>query len=316
MESLEQQLIYKNNEVPSIFVFDEYETLQDKDYVVFDNMLDGMTGLNIKNIVIKQMRHESFKKATAYLIGKQKVNIVWQASYSDILSILQEADYQFDNSIMVIIKIEVNNVEMNDVFDNICRFRDKYNNVAGVIVPVNGKNYDFFSNLMELIYEQLHCSLIISPQMDAKNPDYISWLQLDVLYCNTIEFNKKVNDSKAILMEYGILPARLLNEHPCNGYVCTKHTCHSNKNDLPRRLILLRDGTILPESDSINCKLSIGNISEKSMVEIVKEYKDHESHALFKKLAKDIYIKWIQTCPFRVIPWSMLFIEEASELGE
>lgn len=313
MESLQQQLVYKENESPSVFLIDEYETLVDKDFSVFDNMLCGMDEMNIKNIVVKHMGHERFKEVSAYLIEKKMVNIVWHATYSDIIDILQEEIYQFEKGVGIIIKIDASQVKKGDIFNNICRFRERYNNIAAVMMSIDDKYYDDFTDLMEVIYEQLRCTLIVSPQLDEKKNDYISWSKLDILYCNAIEFNKKVNDFKAVLMEYGILPARLLNEHPCNGYVCSKSTCHSHKNDLPRRLILLRDGTVLPESDSINCNLSIGNILEKTLTEVAKEYKDHENHLRFKSIAKDIYTKWIQTCPFRVVPWSRLFIEEAND---
>lgn len=314
MELKEQQLVYKNNEAPCIFLEDEYKLLQEEDYRIFDNLLNGMEELNIKNLVFKNMGYESFEWISSYLSKEEDKNIVWYVKCSQVQEILKVDEIKFKKGIKIIVKISEHETEKELIYDNICSLKKKYNNISGVLLPILRSDYaDFLINLEE-VYNQLQCSIIVAPQLNLEKAESISWPQLDALYCNTIEFNKRVNNSMATLMEYGILPARLLNEHPCNGYVCAKHTCHSNKNDLPRRMILLRDGTLLPESFETNKLFCIGNINEKALIEVIKEYKDSEPHLLFKKISKEIYTKWIQTCPFRVVPWSRLFIDEAKEL--
>lgn len=315
MELNEQQLVYKNNEAPCIFLEDEYKVLQEEDYRIFDNLLNGMEELNIKNLVFRNMGYESFERISSFLSKEEEKNIVWYVKSSQVQEILKVDKIKFKKGIKIIVKISEDETEKKLIYDNICRLKEEYNNVSGVLLPILKSNYaDFLTNL-EAAYNQLQCSIIVAPQLNLEKAENISWNQLDTLYCNMIEFNKRVNNSMATLMEYGILPARLLNEHPCNGYVCAKHTCHSSKNDLPRRMVLLRDGTLLPESFEINKLFCIGNVNEKTLMEVIKEYKDSEPHLLFKKIAKEIYIKWIQTCPFRVVPWSRLFIDEAKGLG-
>lgn len=314
MESMEQQLVYKNNETPCIFLEDEYNDLQEEDYRIFDNLLNGMEELNIKHIIFNNMGNESFERISSYLSRKEEKNIIWYVSYPQAREILKTTNIKFKQGIKIIVKISEHE-KQKEVYDNICRLKEKYNNITGVLFPILESDCDDFLATLNEAYNQLQCSIIVAPQLNQEKVECISWFQLDILYCNVIEYNKRVNNNVATLMEYGILPARLLNEHPCNGYVCSKHTCHSNKNDLPRRLILLRDGTLLPESSKVNRLFCIGNISKKTLIEVAKEYKNSESHLLFKAASKEIYVKWIQTCPFRVIPWRRLFIDEARRLG-
>jgi hypothetical protein len=128
-----------------------------------------------------------------------------------------------------------------------------------------------------------------------------------------IEFNQQVDTIDATIMEYGYLPSRLLNEHPCNGYMCSGHTCHSFKGNLPRRLILRHDGVLLPESISISDDYALGNLRESSMRYILKEYCDSKQHLLFLEAARNVYVQWVQTCPYKVIPWRVLLVEQSNK---
>jgi hypothetical protein len=180
-------------------------------------------------------------------------------------------------------------------------------NVPVVLTATNDNNKYLMDNL-KAITDEIPNILIISAQLEmGGNCNGITWQNLDVLYCNVIDLIREVPNKK-ILMDYGILPTRLLTEHPCNGYVCSHGTCHSLKNNLPRRLYINRAGNVIPEHLDMKPQYYLGNILEKDLISIMDEYKDSAKHENFLVLAKKVYTKWVQVCPYRVIHLSDLMM--------
>lgn len=178
-----------------------------------------------------------------------------------------------------------------------------------VVLSVSNDNYSYLMDNIKPISDAYPNILIISAQLEMgenKN-NTITWENLDLLYCNIIDLLRK-SSTKKILMDYGILPIRLLTEHPCNGYVCSHGTCHSSKNNLPRRLYINEDGNIIPEHIDMKPEYYLGNILEKDLIDIIDGYKDSTRHENFLVLAKRVYTKWVQVCPYRVVHLSDLLM--------
>lgn len=197
------------------------------------------------------------------------------------------------------------------------RLRDQIGFVA-VIVPVNKHNLEYVREFASELYKATGQSVIFDPEIDpfGRNcdPVKLSWQELDMLYSRLIELNRSANRHDAFLMNLGLLPARLLVEHPCNCYVCYGQSCHSQKSNFPRRLSLLADGTVLPISRFTNKNLAIGNIKNHSIRDLMMTYVNGEQHDIFRSLSKKIFIEWVQTCPYRVVPWDDLFVASSYEI--
>ena len=233
-----------------------------------------------------------------------------------------------DNMLKCITRIQTDSVLLHSEFsnkenaviycgniENNCdKLQDLKNTVAiPTIIKATDQNYlkimEFISQLDESFKNTLIVNANINMDSDV-NTDFISWIHMDELYCSIIDIQRK-HPSIAILMDYGILPLRLLAEHPCNGYVCSHDTCHSFKNNMPRRLFIDGTGEVLPEHPKMPQSYSMGNIYKNDFLTILETYKDSQQHIAFLALAKNMYTKWVQTCPYRVIPWSDLLLQMA-----
>lgn len=188
-----------------------------------------------------------------------------------------------------------------------------------LLVKVTDQNVH---NLVEVICNQetaAERTVIISAGVEFGNvPKSVKWYNLEQLYCKVIELQREFPNRK-ILMDYGILPTRLLTEHPCNAYVCSRATCHSGKNNLPRRIFVNEVGDLCPEHINISSRFYLGNIFDSSLDVIFTSYQNSDRHAAFLKLAKDTYLQWVATSPYRVIPWSSLLVvkdENRNMIGE
>ena len=233
-----------------------------------------------------------------------------------------------DNILKCIVRIQSDSVLLRDEFannenaaiycGNIEKEHDKLQslqNTAAIptIIKATEQNYLQIIEFISKLDESFKNTLIVNANINVDasiDTDFISWVHLDELYCAIIDIQRKY-PSITILMDYGILPLRLLAEHPCNGYVCSHDTCHSFKNNMPRRLFIDSTGEILPEHPKMPHKYSLGNILEKDFLKILEDYKDSPQHTAFLSLAKNLYTKWVQTCPYRVIPWSDLLLQMA-----
>jgi hypothetical protein len=131
---------------------------------------------------------------------------------------------------------------------------------------------------------------------------------LDELYTKIIKIQEGLDSYKAIFISSGILPTKLLIEHPCNCYMCSGCNCHSEKNNICRKLIINKQGDILPESHIIGESFKIGNLLEDNIYNILERYKNSEAHNNFMKIVREAFLKYIEVCPYRVIPWTELFI--------
>lgn len=202
----------------------------------------------------------------------------------------------------------------SDIDDDCDKLEDLKNITAmPTIIKATDQKYLQIMAFISKLDESFQNTLIVNATINmdsAANTDFISWIHIDELYCSIIDIQRKY-PGMSILMDYGILPLRLLAEHPCNGYVCSHETCHSFKNNLPRRLFIDGTGEVLPEHSKMPQSYSMGNIYKNDFITILESYKNSQQHTAFLSLAKNVYTKWVQTCPYRVIPWSELMLHMA-----
>lgn len=255
--------------------------------------------------------------------------------YNLVLKANQKADIEDleqkinrDNMLKCVVRIQSKSVLLRSEFanagDNIiycCYIGKDFNELQShknltaipTVIKATEQNYLHIIEFISKLDESFENTLVINANINkdiSDDADFISWIHLDELYCAIIDIQRKY-PSLAILMDYGILPLRLLTEHPCNGYVCSHDTCHSFKNNMPRRLFIDSMGEILPEHPKMPHNYSMGNILNNDFLTILEAYKDSQQHTNFLSLARNIYTKWVQTCPYRVIPWSDLMLQMA-----
>jgi len=260
-----------------------------------------MTGVGVYNLTLKVDQKTEMENLIQKISKDNMLKCIVRIRSDSVLSCNEFANK--GNTIIYCSDIGKNCDKLQTLKDTIA---------VPTIIKATEKNYlqiiKFVSSLDETFKNTLVVNANIADVSD--DADFISWIHLDELYCTIIDIQRKY-PSIPILMDYGILPLRLLTEHPCNGYVCSHDTCHSFKNNMPRRLFIDVTGNILPEHPKMPHKYSIGNILKNDFMGILASYKDSQQHTSFLSFTKNVYTKWVQTCPYRVIPWSDLLLQMA-----
>lgn len=307
MENIDS--VYNNNETATLILNDKYESFLSDDYIIFKNMLDDVKSLNISHIIIKGMNYSCYEKFREFLEeNNPDIKIVWRTQMKELKEIKGNAHmYSKKDQILCNLDFRLDSKEV--IYSILNKMKEIFK--ISVIYKVGKDNFVDALNVIAEISQHIDTSIVVSPNMEADSSNKLNWPQLDQLYGELIEFNIKRKNPKATLMDLGILPSRLLNEHPCNGYVCYKDTCHSKKNDLPRRIVVKRNGCLLPENERVNSKLIMGNIGREPLSVVLSKYQISYEHKLFKDVCKSLYIKWIPTNPYCVVPWGELLVEES-----
>lgn len=188
--------------------------------------------------------------------------------------------------------------------------RSAGSDVATAVIPVGPGNFDRAATLAADTNERENIAVVLEPTLGKTRPgiESLTWHQLDQLYRNVVDMIRARGDI-AVFFRQGILPTRLLTQHPCNAYVCKGHTCHSGKRDISRKLVVLPSGEVLPESSEVDARLSLGNLIDLPLNQLLNAYYESSRHQEFRQIVKDVFLEYVQNCPFRVVPWTELFIE-------
>jgi hypothetical protein len=316
--------IYKENEVPKIIF--EWKCMNHSVMdVILDNVRTEIDNTGIKRIVLRDCH------LTASLKIMEKMSDI----NVSMLIILSEETYEFSKylsqiaefpnvTVSVVINTDVENV------DSLYEKVDVVNNIMNSSC-VN-KNYTFtfklkknledeILKLIADVYNRYGISSIIEPEIDIfGKTDKYSWKELDELYTKIIKIQDTLNTYRAIFISSGILPTKLMVDHPCNSYMCHGCKCHSEKNDICRKIIVTENGDIFPESQLVDERLKMGNLMKDNLNNILTSYMTSTEHQHFKEIVRECFLKFIQVCPYRVIPWTDLFVSISEgydfELGE
>ncbi len=173
--------------------------------------------------------------------------------------------------------------------------------------------------LIQHLYETLGLPIVLEPELAILNPENahaLSWQALDTLYMGMMDLCRSSSERNAYLLSLGMLPTALLTEHPCNAYVCSGNHCHSKKSDLPRRLVVVPDGTLLPMHPQSSFDLALGNILHGTLQQLLLNYQNSSAHEVFRQITHQMFIDYVMPCPFHVIPWDVLFAYTSRQLEE
>lgn len=306
---------YKENEVSKLIMnfnnVDKYQMNNLKTIII--NAISEIEEVGINNIILRCSNLDVLLMALD-ILKKSNLRISCQISselirFENLTLLNKYTKVEFSILINRILFNEKESVQdINNILDNAKKGNFK---IYSLLITVNKLNYMHTINISKKIYEKYNISIILDPIVSIfSNIEYsLTWQQLDNLYREIIDYHRSINRYDAILMANGILPTRLLVEHPCNAYVCKGNSCHSGKKDISRKLILLPNGILLPENEKVNSSLVIGDLSVDKMKTILNNYYMNESHLRFCKIVKKIFLKYVQVCPYRVVPWSRIFIE-------
>ena len=292
---MEKPVVIVNLENPIIDVSPLYKSIIDASFAMPEV---GIYNLTLK--VDKKTKIEDLMKK----INKDNIFKCIVRIRSDSILLRNE----FSNEEKTI--IYCNNIEKD--FDKLQSLKNT--TAVPTVIKATEQNYLAIIEYISKLDESFKNTLIVNANINfediSDDTNFISWIHMDELYCSIIDIQRKYPHI-AVLMDYGILPLRLLAEHPCNGYVCSHDTCHSFKNNMPRRLFINNTGEVLPEHPKMPHNYSMGNILKNDFLTILEAYKDSQQHTAFLTLAKNMYTKWVQSCPYRVIPWSDLLVQMA-----
>ncbi|MBU7022997.1 MAG: radical SAM protein [Theionarchaea archaeon] len=109
----------------------------------------------------------------------------------------------------------------------------------------------------------------------------------------------------------GIHSKKVLVEHPCNAYACFGHNCHRHASNEPREIIILPSGEVAPVGSLLDPRFYIGNVKEKSLINLFKDYYGSPQQKRFLSLCKKVFEEHVVSYSYEAIPWAEILIEES-----
>ncbi len=109
----------------------------------------------------------------------------------------------------------------------------------------------------------------------------------------------------------GIHSKKVLVEHPCNAYACFGDSCHRGAKNDPRELIILPDGSLVPVDPCLHPAYYMGNVKEKSLLEVVQDYFGSQEQLRFLNLCRKVHREKVIPYPYEAIPWSQILVDES-----
>ncbi len=114
--------------------------------------------------------------------------------------------------------------------------------------------------------------------------------------------------SVEVYLRPGILPTKLLRDHPCNGYVCCGEHCHAGHGSRPRRLVVEASGEVFPFTSRLGNRASMGFFPERSLADMLNRlYEPPLSEVL--ETCRRLYLELAVDCPHAVFPWEDALVE-------
>ncbi len=98
--------------------------------------------------------------------------------------------------------------------------------------------------------------------------------------------------------------------HPCAAYVCNGTHCHRKVAKEIKKLVILEDGTVLPEIPTLNHSLALGNLREGTLSELVASY-FADGYAQFDHLCRTVYDEVMPIWTSPIIPWDEIVSERS-----
>lgn len=118
------------------------------------------------------------------------------------------------------------------------------------------------------------------------------------------------NSNHKILLSSLFKYTKFLKEHPCNMYLCSNKSCHSNKSNVPRYLYW-HEETIYPYKVKSNrLKIIEETYFEDFESYIQDKYLNSNEHRLFIELNKGIFKNYVMNNFITVLPWNLLLQEQ------
>ncbi len=109
----------------------------------------------------------------------------------------------------------------------------------------------------------------------------------------------------------GIHSKKVLTEHPCNAYACFGPECHRKAKNDPRQIVILPDGSVAPVDSCLNPRYYMGNVREKPLLKVVRDYFGSPQQREFLRLCKRVLEEKVIPYPYEAIPWSQILAEES-----
>jgi MoaA/NifB/PqqE/SkfB family radical SAM enzyme len=103
---------------------------------------------------------------------------------------------------------------------------------------------------------------------------------------------------------------RLLAEHPCAAYVCDGAGCHRKVAKEIKKLVIREDGTVLPESPTLDYRFALGSLYEGTLEELTTHY-FADGYAQFDRLCRTVYEEVMPTWTSPLIPWNEILSEHS-----
>jgi len=103
---------------------------------------------------------------------------------------------------------------------------------------------------------------------------------------------------------------RLLADHPCAAYVCKGTGCHRKVAREIKKLVVREDGTVLPESPTLDDRFALGSLHEGTLTDLAARYFAN-GYAQFDRLCRTVYEEVMPTWTSPIIPWTEILSERS-----
>lgn len=271
-----------------------------------------MYTINEKAVIEIDMKESSdiFEQNVIKVISEAKAKIIIIHNYSTLKYVKLNNALRIAESSMSIYTDEIN--ENNSFYSlksiNIMKHFFNYNEI---------KKYDIIQLDIDLSYENEQI-------IDTLKNFSTTLIQEDIPILLEFIFssskNKSITSYREILEECPKIfekaylstlykSASLVLNHPCNAYICTGHSCHSNKTNYPRYLYINRRG-IQPyktQNSTMHFMKNIDEVNLKSFKDYYEKiYINSSEHIEFIEANRRVFEEYIIVPFLKILPWNLL----------
>lgn len=120
----------------------------------------------------------------------------------------------------------------------------------------------------------------------------------------------QTSEPQGLRLAMAYRPTRFLAEHPCAAYVCNGEHCHRGVKKEIKKIVIREDGTVLPETPTLDRRFALGSLHESTLEDLVIHYLDN-GYAQFDRLCRTVYEEVMPAWTAPLIPWAEILSERS-----
>ncbi len=135
--------------------------------------------------------------------------------------------------------------------------------------------------------------------------------QLCDLFLQLSDLRQKC-DSKGLRFNMSYQSTKFLRTHPCAAYVCNGTHCHRKVEKEIKKIVVREDGTVLPETPTLDYQFALGNLREGKLNDLISRY-FRNGYEKFDCLCRTVYHEVVPNWTAPLIPWNEILSERSKD---